>query len=372
MDRVRKINWKSDQGTGILEAARKILNETPARLISSNSGLSRLYVRQLRNGSKILNNTAAEKIVCGAKKSDTEKDELIVNLPEVKLFVPKFSKTEGDEEVALLLCSDGHAGKITNSFDKMIYKERMEEVFQSTMKLINLHRHMYPIRKLVIANLGDNIQGENPFQGSKIGNTECGARDQVKYIAAPAWNDSIGSFKQQFDEVVVECVPGNHGKDKLAPETSSYDLLLYDILQAGIGREKGITINCHDQWYSMFSIYGFRFLMFHGDGIPCQSGIPFFAIDKALKSWYMQFHGFNYALSGHFHKSYHNEVGSGLEHFMNGTLVSDDDWVLKTLKISSQPSQTLLGIHPKYGVTWRYSLVVDDEFLPEPRDGKGE
>jgi hypothetical protein len=241
----------------------------------------------------------------------------------------------------------------------------MEEMFQSAMKIIHLHRNMYPIKKLVIANMGDNIQGENPFQGSKLGETDCGARDQVKTIAAPAWNDVIGSFRSQFEEVTFEGVPGNHGHDKLAPETSSYDLLLYDILQAGIGREKGITINVHDEWYALFKILGFKFFMFHGDGIPCQQGVPFFALDRALKSWWMQFNGFNYALSGHFHKACSNEVSSRLEYFMNGSLVSDDEWVLKTLKISSYPSQTLLGVHPKYGITWRYTLCVDDEFLPE-------
>ena len=54
-----------------------------------------------------------------------------------------------------------------------------------------------------------------------------------------------------------------------------------------------------------------------------------------------------------------------LEYFMTGSLVSDDDWALKKLGISSNPSQFIFGIHPTMGVTWRYPLVVDYKFLPE-------
>ena len=110
---------------------------------------------------------------------------------------------------------------------------------------------------------------------------------------------------------------------------------------------------------------GFKFFCFHGDGIPCQAGVPFFALDKKLSKWYMQFGGFNYALGGHFHKRHSDEVSSKFEYFMVSTLVSDDDWALKKLGISSNPSQNLMGVHPHHGVTWRYPLVVDKKFLPE-------
>lgn len=289
----------------------------------------------------------------------------IVELPPVKLITPKFPKTKGDEEVALLHASDGHGGKITKSFNKEVYRKRMETMFQSAMTIINLHRNMYPIRKLYILNTGDNCQGENPHQGSKIGEVAMGARDQVKKLVAPMWNDVLSSFAQEFEEVEFHGIAGNHGHDTLAPETSSYDLLLYDILEAGIGQEKNIKINVHEDWSAIIPIFGFKCFCFHGDGMPCQAGVPFFALDKKLKSWHMQYRGFDYAFSGHWHKRHSNEVSSELEHFMAGSLVSDDDWALKKLGISSNPSQSIYGMHPKHGITWRYPLVVDYDFLPE-------
>ena len=291
--------------------------------------------------------------------------DVTVNLPEIKLIKYKAPKKRGDEEEAILHCSDGHAGKITTSFDKDVYVARMETMFRSAMTIVKLHRNMYPVRKLHIILTGDMVQGENIAQGSKVGEVEMGARDQVKKLACPTWNNVIASFKQEFEEVDVHGLPGNHGKEKLAPETSNYDLLLYDILEKGIGNEGGINVFSHEDWAKIIEIFGFKIFAFHGDGVPCQQGVPFFALDKKLKSWYMQYGGFSYAMGGHFHKRHTDEISSKLEYFMSGSLVSDDAWALKRLGISSNPSQWIYGIHPKHGITWRYPLVVDYKFLPE-------
>lgn len=298
--------------------------------------------------------------------TDVEKPSEIIKLPPVKLREYKAKKRRrGDEETMVLLASDGHAGKITKSFNKEVYRRRMETMFDSTMVIANLHRNMYPINKLRILNLGDNVQGENPYQGSKVGEIEMGARDQTIKIATPIWNDILGSFKQNFSEVIFEGIGGNHGHERFAPETSREDFRLYDILQAGIGQQKGITINIHEDFYAIINIQGFRFFATHLDGIPCYSGIPLFAIDRRIKAWHIQYGGFSYAVGGHFHRKYSYEIARGIDFFMCSTLVSDDDWALKKLGVSSAPSQLVMGVHPTMGVTWRYPLVVDRDFLIE-------
>lgn len=287
-------------------------------------------------------------------------------LPAIKLREYKPKKTRrGDEETALLQAGDGHAGKITKSFDEDVYLQRMDTMFDSIMTLITLHRNMYPINRLVITDLGDNVQGENPYQGSKIGTVRMGERDQIAKLALPAWVKLICSLRQEFAEIEFHGFPGNHGHDKLSPETSRADLSLYDLIDAKIGDKKGITINIHEAFGDIINIMGFRHFCFHGDEIPCQQGVPFFALDRKLKSWFMQLGGFNYAHGGHFHKRHSDEVSSRFEYFMVSTLVSDDDWALKKLGISSNPSQWLFGVHPTMGITWRYGLVVDRNFLME-------
>jgi len=285
-----------------------------------------------------------------------------IHLPEIKIkpYKAKLIRHRGDEEIVALHCGDGHAGKITKSFDEDVYSERMNEIFESTMTIVTLHRNMYPIRKLWIPNDGDNVQGENPYQGSNIGSVKMGVRDQIAKLAIPAWAKLICRFRQEFEEVEFDGFPGNHGYDRLAPETSRADLSFYDILRAKIGDKKGITINIHENFGDIVRQWDWRFFITHLDGIPCYSGVPLVGINRALHSWHMQFGGFDFALGGHFHQSHlGDEVSASVPDFMmHSTLVSDDDWALKKLKISSKPSQNVFGIHPKQGITWRYRVRV--------------
>lgn len=303
--------------------------------------------------------------------SPPPQEPIVVNLPPVKLREFKVKKVKrGDEETQILHTGDGHAGKVTNTFNKIVYRQRMETMYDSIMTITNLHRNMYPINKLCIIDTGDRIQGENPYQGSTIGETEMGVRDQIHLLALPAWIDLICSLKQNFATVEVDFFPGNHGADRLAPKTSNWDIAHADIVKAKLDGQKGITVNVHENFADIIWIGGFRFFCFHGDGIACQQGVPFFALDKKIKAYYIQYGGFEYALGGHFHKRHTDEIGSRIEYFMVSTLVSDDEWALKKLGISSNPSQWTYGVHPKHGVTWRYPLTVDYAFLPhkEPTD----
>ena len=305
-------------------------------------------------------------VTCGGLE-EVEQPEPVVNLPPITLREYKAKKVKrGDEEAAVLHAGDGHAGKITPSYNGEVYRQRMSKMFDSTMKIVTLHRNMYPINKLHIINTGDNVQGENPYQGSVIGSVEMGARDQTTRLAFPEWCRLIGSLKQEFAEVIFEGFPGNHGYERLAPATSREDLRLYDLLKAYFGGKKGITINIHETFGDIIEVMGFRFFCVHLDGIPCYQGIPLFAIKRRLDAWYIQFGGFNYALGGHFHKRViGDEMSSRYEFSMVSTLVSDDEWALKRLGISSNPSQNFFGVHPRFGMTWRYPLCIDEKFLPE-------
>ena len=212
-------------------------------------------------------------------------------------------------ERAMRMHTGVYIGQVpTQSYNEDVYRKRMDTLFDATMAIVTLHRNMYPIRKLHILDTGDNSQGENPHQGSNVGSVKMGARDQTTKIVYPAWVKLIGSLKQEFEEVIFEGVPGNHGYERLAPETSREDLRLYDLLKVYFDNVKGVTVNIHEGFAGIVNILGFKCFLFHGDGIPCQQGVPFFALDRKLKSWYMQYGGFNYAFGGHFHKRHSDEI----------------------------------------------------------------
>jgi hypothetical protein len=294
--------------------------------------------------------------------SEEKQPEPVIIMPEIHPYkAPDVG--EGEEETQVVVLSDGHAGKITPTFDDDVYKARMERLFQKVITVTHLHRQMYPINRLVILDLGDNITGENPQQGSKIESVSMGARSQVWRLALPATTEFILSARQEFSSVDFYGMGGNHGRyDRLAPETSSWDLALYDNLKSTFGdKYDGITIHSSEEFYILLEIEGHRFFTVHGDEFRNSGtrGIPMMAMLLKIANWFIQYGGFKYFLCGHFHTYDNRLLSAKTELFMNGTLVSDDPWALARLGVSSIPSQWTFGVKRDKGVTWRYPLWFD-------------
>ena len=292
-----------------------------------------------------------------------ERPSLIINTPKIHLHSPPNQTSSGEEQMMILHVGDGHAGKLTKSFNNDVYRKRMETIYKSTMIIVKEQRNVYPIRKLRILNSGDNVQGENPYQGSKIDSVTMGAGEQVTKLALPTWLDLIYSLKQEFEDIEIDAIRGNHGNpSKEAAEKTNWDLILYDGIKSVVEREKGIKFNIHEEEMATGYMAGYKFLLFHGGDIKCQQGVPLVAIKQRLIAWQGKYH-FRYAFGGHFHKRLNDELSSQSEFFMVSTLVSDDGWA-ESKGLTSIPSQWLLGLHPKYGISSRWVLYVDDDYLP--------
>jgi hypothetical protein len=65
----------------------------------------------------------------------------------------------------------------------------------------------------------------------------------------------------------------------------------------------------------------------------------------------------NYFLFGHFHNMATQQHTTG-ETIINGSWNATDEFALEGLGAYSEPFQWLLGIHPKYGVTWRLPVKL--------------
>lgn len=294
-----------------------------------------------------------------------EPEPIIKVIPvKLKSYRP-VKRGKGDPETQVLLLGDHHAGLITPTYSPEVYKQRLGELFNSTLTITKLHRNMYPVNDLVIFALGDMVHGENPRQGAKIGSVACGASDQVYDLALPELVNLLNSLKQEFKTIKLYGVPGNHGRYSLeAPETSNWDIMLYKAL-ANTKLPAGIEIYPPVDFCQLVDIQGFRFFIFHGDQIRMSQGIPYFAQRRKVMSWYVTFRGFAYACSGHVHEEDLFRVSSETKLFVNGPLVTDDPFALKVMATSSIPTQWTFGVHSRIGLTWSYSLIADYDFLPQ-------
>lgn len=293
-----------------------------------------------------------------------------VNLPPVilKKYKPINSGRIGDPETWLLHLTDWHTGEITPSYNETIQDSRIEHLYQSTMRIVHLHRNMYPINDLVIPITGDMVHGENVHQGAKVGTISCGAMEQVTTMAFPKISEFVLSLKEEFKTVTLECVRGNHGRySKEAPSTSNWDLMLYSLLKTKLEQYDGIKVNVSNTFYKMIEIQGLRFFLVHLDQFKATQGIPWFAITKGLQSWYVTYGGFDYVVGGHFHRDDFLRISSKSKLLIGASLVTDDPFTEEVVKTSSIPCQWTFGVHKNKGITAPYSLIVDDKYFPNSK-----
>jgi len=294
-----------------------------------------------------------------------EMEKVVVNLPPVKLkeYHPEKSVgRRGDPETQFLLLGDHQVGLITPSYNTNIFKERIGRVFQSCMKITSLHRNMYPVNDLEIGLVGDMVHGENPHQGAKVEGVSCGARTQLTKIAFPTLSELFLSFKQNFKTVTIRAVPGNHGRyDKAAPDRTNWDLILYDLLKTKL-EPYGIKVDIAQSWYHLFEVQGHRFFMTHLDQCKGAQGVPWFALVRKIRAWYVTYGGFEYVLGGHWHRDDILRISSRTKLFVNGSIVTDDPYTEQVIGDSTVPTQWTFGVHKERGATWSYPLIVDEKY----------
>jgi len=283
---------------------------------------------------------------------------------EIQKYTPLKGR-RGDPETQILLLGDHHAGEITPTCNPTVYKQRRKNLFKTTMRITDLHRHMYPINDLVIMMVGDMVHGENVYQGANVETIACGAQEQIYEIALPELLSLILSFKENFRTIKIYAVRGNHGRySPIAPRTSNWDIILYKALRDAL-THYDIEMNVSNDFCQMVVVQGFKIFAFHGDQFRANQGIPYFAMSRKIKDWYFSYGPFDYTVCGHWHKDDFYRISSKVKAFINGAIPTDDPFALEIVGTSTIPTQWTFGMHERHGITWTYSLVLDPKFLPQ-------
>jgi hypothetical protein len=285
--------------------------------------------------------------------------------PDFKIKPFKQPKARRDEEDIGIVFADRHDGKLTSNYSPDICAARTDYLLNSTMTIINLHR---PIRYAHIFNLGDNIQGENPRQGSKMDNTKGNARTQINN-EVKLQGRFLSSLSQGVQKVFYYGVRGNHGRyEPTAPDGTNWDLFFYDRLKDSLQNQKNIEINYSDLFYLLVNIRGFRFFGVHGDQCKGNAAVPLIAARRKMAEWYALVGGFNYAYMAHFHTKAADTINTHADYVICPPLVTGDDWAVEMVGRATSPQQHCFGIHDHYGRTFQYQLHTDDAFLPNKFD----
>lgn len=284
-----------------------------------------------------------------------------------------------DPEVAVLLLSDLHVGQHTDARINAgwvqtieVTENQMRRLGDTVLRIWDIQRRSIPWRELVILMMGDGVEGSNmrPSQHRIV--------DPLVAQQSAALGRMIGELVQRcltvFEKVTVESVPGNHsrvsekpgnaGLDVLGPE-NSWDWVSVafaeEILRPAIS-EGRVTVRNHGAFYAVTEVAGKRIIFEHGStlrGGGSFGGIPYYAIDRAAAA-YRDLEGpYDILALGHYHRPYVLPVGYGSLAIGNGALPPTTPFVASAKHSHVRPSQTLLSIHPKKGVTMIRHLYLD-------------
>lgn len=289
----------------------------------------------------------------------------LVKLPPIKPPRVVGVAESKNEEVVGLLLSDAHIGKKTASYNPKVFVKRLRKLESAMMSIVNAHRSIRPIKKLVVVMNGDLVDAESIYPGQAVDGISIPLIDQIFTVGVPELTNFLYFCLANFEEVEVYCQKGNHGKLNASKwstsKTTNWDHVLYKALEGATKNQPRLTWNINTKdWKSRFRIFGHGFMATHGDMIKMYYNMPYYGMSRQAMRWantYRDKIKLTHFLFGHFHQAGSMRFNQVWMH-CNGSFVTDDVFAEEQIGVASVPEQLLFGVHPKRGVTWRYPLLL--------------
>lgn len=289
---------------------------------------------------------------------------VITNIPE---YI-KPSKKGKIVENAILLLSDSHADQIITServqgledYNFKVACKRAERIVDTTITHLRDNLVGYEFECLNIFSLGDLVSGE--IHGA-IHHSQWQNSIKSSLAVGELFANMILDLSKYFPKINYIAVSGNHGRRSLKKDFKgaheNWDYLVAMTIKSRLQKlidEGRLEVEIPNSWSAGVQIYGYNFVLNHGDCIKGLNGIPFYGVERKTRR--LTSIGAvnnkipNYYFFGHFHQ------GTSLTHttgetFINGSWNSTDEFALDSMAGYSEPVQFLLGVHEKWGVTWR-------------------
>ena len=365
----------------ILELAKQGLSTSE---IAKKLNCDSRYVRRVKNSNHenelIYLRTENQRLRAELEKRK-QSEALFSKIEEVILeYIPPAYYTEytpvkrksSIKETAVLVISDMHADQNIKServqqFEDYNFNEackRAQRIVDVTISHLTENLQGYNFEKLVVCCLGDLVSGEihNLNQFSEWQNSIKSAMATGELLSMML-TDLSKYFKIDFYGVV-----GNHGrrtkKKSYQSPHNNWDYLVMVYAKKRLERLKDrIIFYLPDSYSCGFSIYGWNFIINHGDDIKSWNSIPFYGIERksrrliAVNS--LKNKTIHYFIFAHFHTTATLQSTTG-EVLLNGKWMVTDEFALEKLGDVSEPYQLLFGVHPKYGITWRMPIKLRD------------
>jgi len=239
-------------------------------------------------------------------------------ISNIEPVVSDFSRTEG-ESTLVIPHSDSHVGAVVEDrYDVDYYSAEeargvIEEYFD---RCIQSARERGDVEDAVVIFNGDHLDGEGIYPAQRH-EQEDGIRDQQRK-AGRTYIEQLMKLSNEFENVFVYQVPGNHGRlDK--ESTTNADMMLYDFIEVGIDYSPVDNIHIEKAGaggFLNFTVRGWNYLARHGEEMLEHVGTS--SGKNRAQNHYMQYH-YDVFLRSHYHAVKHETIGDNIPVVMTGS-----------------------------------------------------
>lgn len=266
------------------------------------------------------------------------------------------SKGKGSDFVAVVLASDWHIEEEVrpetvdgfNEYTIDIAKNRVEQFFKHTLRLVQIEQQAAKIDTLVLALLGDFFSGSIHDALLEI--------NQLRPIEACilAENLIVGGIQYLLDnselDLIIPCHVGNHSritkKVHIATEDgNSLERFMYHHIQEHFKENKRVKVLISPAYLSYLTLWGTYTICFqHGHAVQYQGGIGGLTIPlkKAVSQWQKKRRANLYCL-GHWHNLL--DIGDAI---VNGSLIGYSSYVQFIKGDPERPKQAFFLVSRKF------------------------
>ena len=308
--------------------------------------------------------------------------EALVKLGAAQIAGPSWEirpHADPGEVIPILLTTDQHCGEVVNrdemeglnAYDVATFKARNRRMIERALAILDARRESYPCFVYLFG--GDSISGDIHEELSQTNDLTSHA--SVVTVAEETIRN-LEVLLNRFPQVIYIGVPGNHGRTTRKPTAKRYADLNYDTLVSlmverhfrSVG-ETRIEFRYPKSGDAVFSVYGRRMLLTHGDRIGSRGGTGFIGpaatILRGAQKVFQQYAGVGVQIDTIFHGHFHYRMWlDGV--ISNSAMIGFNEFARAVLRARFQlPSQTLAIVHPKWGVIDAPPIFLED---PQPHD----
>jgi hypothetical protein len=283
---------------------------------------------------------------------------------------PKADSRRKRPEAAVLLLSDWHVGKRTESFNSEVAAKRIVRLGEKVAQITEIERADHPVKECHALLNGDMADNSAIFPGHAF-EIDSTTFEQV-FTTCGIMERLLRHLLATFEVVHAWEQRGNHGRIGRKGDyahTDNLDLLICKLVRERLREHeqtKRLVWHPATSWYSIVTVGNYRALQLHGDQIKSFGGnTPAFGILRKCNAWASGVLGeqFTDVMMSHFHQPLCLPLANGKGRvFVNPSIESDSGYAKEFVAATGTPGQRLNYVDPLKGkVTAERVLWLDEE-----------